>query len=304
MGKERGTAAQAFRVACQELLDWLQDTKVLDSQSLSRYVNRIQSAAESAGLLYPPLRLYREQSQAETEAGTRWQDALCLDVWPWDTTLAAFAITLEIRDWTNHAAPSFHAKEKPQTLRRKLRPTLNAWWYSLNAGLPHPSQAADYQRRIMQAPRLVPGIQQAKLASELRTFFDGFPLPTQDAKEPQPNKEADRQPPQAGLKPPSERAMATYRVWAALGCTQQEIVLHINAATDARGRKQFMPTDQGSVSREIKAVKRWIAAGNVLPPLSELSQSRERTMDPADLEIGARRDHRTQRQRSRRSEDS
>jgi hypothetical protein len=58
------------------------------------------------------------------------------------------------------------------------------------------------------------------------------------------------------------------------------------------------------VSRWLKQVKEWINSGNVLSELPEQSRRQPVAVDPAVIDMGARVDGHTQRQRCRRSEDS
>ena len=69
--------------------------------------------------------------------------------------------------------------------------------------------------------------------------------------------------------------------------------------------EQGHPASQGQVSRWLTQVKEYLKAGNVLPdiPAEGLKQKPE-AIDPSVIEMGARQDGQTPRQRQRRSEDS
>jgi hypothetical protein len=65
------------------------------------------------------------------------------------------------------------------------------------------------------------------------------------------------------------------------------------------GRK----VDQGTISRMLKQVRDWIAAGNILPDLSEALDSKPTSMDPETIDLGPNREHRPKHQRKRRTSD-
>jgi hypothetical protein len=87
---------------------------------------------------------------------------------------------------------------------------------------------------------------------------------------------------------PSEQAMQAWRLRDLQGKTQAEIA-------------EAMGTYQGQVSRWLKQVKAYLEAGNVLPALEPASKPK--AMPPDLLDMGARIDAHTPRQRQRRSED-
>ena len=93
----------------------------------------------------------------------------------------------------------------------------------------------------------------------------------------------------APIKCPSDKAIRAYRLSVVKGGKQGQI------ATELR-------TNQGQVSRWIKDVKVWIKAGNVLPDLEVLKKPQ--SIDPTVIDMGARSDGRTPRQREKRSDDS
>lgn len=64
------------------------------------------------------------------------------------------------------------------------------------------------------------------------------------------------------------------------------------------------PVKQGTVSRWIKQVKKWLQAGNILPDLSETRLCKPVPIDPERIDLGERQDGRAKRQRDRRTADS
>jgi hypothetical protein len=95
-------------------------------------------------------------------------------------------------------------------------------------------------------------------------------------------------------KEPSGKAMKAYRVWAGMGGTQDEIAKVMT-------RELGLPISQGQVSRWLTEVRRWLEAGNVLPPLG--SAEPVIAMDPQKLDRGRRVDGRTPRQRAHADKD-
>ena len=98
------------------------------------------------------------------------------------------------------------------------------------------------------------------------------------------------------IKRPPEKAMMAWRLRDLQG---------INNQTELAKKLTEMgyPATQGQVSRWLEEVKRYLAEGGVLPRIEPL-KSKPSSMDPALLNLGSRRDGRTQRQRSRRADDS
>lgn len=98
------------------------------------------------------------------------------------------------------------------------------------------------------------------------------------------------------VRRPSDNAIAAWRLRDIKGLkTQNEIA---DRLTNELGR----PISQGQVSRWLKDVENYLAAGNVLP--NPTPSSRARPIDPSAINEGRRRDGRTPRQRHRRDPDS
>lgn len=99
------------------------------------------------------------------------------------------------------------------------------------------------------------------------------------------------------IKTPCDRALTTYRLWVAKHGTvsQRELAAELTS--------HGVLTTQGQVSKDIKAVKKFLHAGNVLPVL-EPPKRRPITIDPSRIDVGRRADGRTERQRARRDLDS
>lgn len=92
-------------------------------------------------------------------------------------------------------------------------------------------------------------------------------------------------------KEPSPEAFAAYRIQVSIGWTQEQIAEQL--------KQEFKrPFDQGSVSRMLKQVRQFLKAGGELPPLTSVE-----SVDPKVIELGARQDHQTQRQRIHRTTD-
>ena len=115
--------------------------------------------------------------------------------------------------------------------------------------------------------------------------------------QPAPAKPTGKKPGPKTTQPPSDDAIKCYRANFVTGMTQTKL-------SERMTKELNRPISQGQVSRWIKQVKEWIAAGNVLPGLPVSKRENPASFDPRTLELGARRDHRTPRQRDRRSEDS
>jgi hypothetical protein len=91
-------------------------------------------------------------------------------------------------------------------------------------------------------------------------------------------------------KEPSQKAFAAYRTVRILRKTQLETARELGVR-------------QGQISRWVKQVAEWIEAGNVLPDLPQVPHRRARAVDPEVIDMGEREDHRTRRQREKKSDD-
>lgn len=123
------------------------------------------------------------------------------------------------------------------------------------------------------------------------------PIQNVDAIVEVPPTDANKEAKQRARTEPSKDAFACYRMSIALGWTQTNIAETI---TKELGRY----IHQGQVSRWIKQVKEWIEDGNILPDMPKPAPITQHTMDPADIDMGARRDHLTYRQRHQKADDS
>jgi hypothetical protein len=98
------------------------------------------------------------------------------------------------------------------------------------------------------------------------------------------------------VKRPPENAFKVWRLRDLEGIkTQTELAKMMT--------QNGIPATQGQVSRWLKDVESYLAAGNILPTLPSLI-SQPRSIDPATLDMGKRQDSRTPRQRERRNSDS
>jgi hypothetical protein len=95
------------------------------------------------------------------------------------------------------------------------------------------------------------------------------------------------------LKEPPPDAFKAYRAHKATGMIQTEL-----AQLLARELKR--PVTQGQVSRWLSGVREWLEGGNVLPPLEEIKSIS--AIDPNKIDMGARQDGRTKRQREKADE--
>jgi hypothetical protein len=89
--------------------------------------------------------------------------------------------------------------------------------------------------------------------------------------------------------------MAVYRLWLATGQTQEELARLYT--------QEKRPVDQGTVSRWIRQVKKWLEAGNVLPDLTAARDRKPMPMDAARIDLGPNREGRSAGQKKRRASD-
>jgi hypothetical protein len=109
--------------------------------------------------------------------------------------------------------------------------------------------------------------------------------------------DADPPTPTSVLSPPPDDAVKAYRLKWILGAPRQtEIAKRL---TEELGR----PISQGQVSRWLSQAEEFVKAGGVLPGLPNPPSKQPKSVDPERLDLGRRKDGRTERQRERRSED-
>ncbi len=95
-----------------------------------------------------------------------------------------------------------------------------------------------------------------------------------------------------GLKRPPDRAIMAWRLRDLLGIgTQNEIATKMT--------QQGYDCNQGQVSRWLRQVERYLAEGGVLPAME--TAQKETAVDPAVIELGARQDGLTPRQREKKT---
>ena len=105
------------------------------------------------------------------------------------------------------------------------------------------------------------------------------------------------QPPKAPARRPPKIAFQAWYVRDVLGvATQQQIADEMV--------RQGTPASQGQVSKWLAAVEEYRKAGGLLPTLDELNKLDTDTVDPAIIDMGARLDGRTPRQRPRPDDDA
>jgi hypothetical protein len=90
--------------------------------------------------------------------------------------------------------------------------------------------------------------------------------------------------PHASRKSPPDEAFIAYRLWVAGGKTQTELaaLLTVNLRR---------PIDQGTVSRWLSAVNKWLAAENGLPDITQIKR-KPASADAGRLDLGSRQDGR------------
>jgi hypothetical protein len=91
---------------------------------------------------------------------------------------------------------------------------------------------------------------------------------------------------------PSADAIAAYRLSIVVGGTRTALAGQLS---ERLGR----PITQGQVSKWLKLVKEWVEAGGILPALEPATRKKPIAMDPGKIELGPRKDGRTERQRDR-----
>jgi hypothetical protein len=108
--------------------------------------------------------------------------------------------------------------------------------------------------------------------------------PEQAAKQPTPN-------------PPPDAAIKAYRLKWVRGVPKQAEIAKL--LSEELGRQ----ISQGQVSRWLQQAEAYADAVGLLPGLSSSPHKKAAPMDPQQLDLGARQDGRTERQRERRSDD-
>jgi hypothetical protein len=99
------------------------------------------------------------------------------------------------------------------------------------------------------------------------------------------------------VKVPTDQEILVYQFKISTGAKQEQLARLLATVT---GRTM----DQGTVSRSIQKVERFIEAGNVLPPISPELVQRAIAMDPKMIDMGPNLERRTPRQRRRRDDSS
>ncbi len=111
------------------------------------------------------------------------------------------------------------------------------------------------------------------------------------------NARSEAHPAQKTMNLPTADAVACFRMDMATGPKQE-------ALAKLMTKELKRNITQGQVSRWLKHVREWNEAGNVPPDLPKPLREKPKDFDPANIDLGARLDHRTERQRDRRSDDS
>ena len=162
-----------------------------------------------------------------------------------------------------------------------------------------------WERLVKECP---PVLLEAGLMPEKPT--DGQPLPPgtkrseeDDDKPPTPPGGNSATTPPGGaeqdkpseIKRPSENAFKAWRLRDLFGVNKQ-------AELAAKMTEDGVPADQGTVSRWLKDVREYMAAGGVLPELPKMDKPA--AIDPSKIDMGERQDGRTPHQRKRWDADS
>lgn len=143
-----------------------------------------------------------------------------------------------------------------------------------------------------------PGFDWPAAERELRTIEATARAAAQQLEEPRPAEPEAK--PAAGKsstppREPSKKALQAWSVRVLLGITDQTEI------AEEMTRRGTVAT-QGQVSKWLGQVERYLAAGGMLPDYG--NGKKPESIDPAILEIGARQDHLTPRQRQRRDPDA
>lgn len=97
------------------------------------------------------------------------------------------------------------------------------------------------------------------------------------------------------LNEPSKEDFAAYRLYVVAQMKQGRVAKELTA-------EFHKPFDQGGVSRRVKRVRAFLKAGGVMPELEQGNAS-VASVDPAVIEMGARQDGQTCRQRMKSADD-
>ena len=98
------------------------------------------------------------------------------------------------------------------------------------------------------------------------------------------------------LNQPSDKAIAVYRLWFALGQKQEDIAKSFEV-------RYGHLMDQGTVSKYLKQVRAWVEAGNILPPEEQSTVKPKIHANSPAIDLGANITGRTPRQRGRKTKE-
>jgi hypothetical protein len=102
--------------------------------------------------------------------------------------------------------------------------------------------------------------------------------------------------PRAILKRPPDKAFQAWQIRELVGISKQGDIAEMMTT-------QGVSATQGQVSKWLAAVEEWRQAGGLMPDVGTL-ENEPQSVDPDILDMGARRDGRTPRQRDRRDRDA
>lgn len=104
------------------------------------------------------------------------------------------------------------------------------------------------------------------------------------------------------VRRPQRREIEVYRLRFALQIQMGKTYTQKQLAERYAEQKKCPPPSQGTISRWVRHVQAWLDNGNILPDFPK-STSKPQSVDPNVLEMGAREDHRTLRQRGKKVDD-
>jgi len=159
---------------------------------------------------------------------------------------------------------------------------------SLEMPVPH---VWEFLRRLGKRPGLGGQIEESVLGSLLRGLAGG----TAPAAPASVGENPPKAPPKLPTRPP-DKAFQAWQVRELVGISKQGEIARIMT-------ERGIPATQGQVSKWLAAVEEWRLAGGLMPEVST-REGKPQSVDPDILDMGARQDGLTPRQRPRRDSDA
>lgn len=224
-------------------------------------------------------------------------------VWPTRPVLALVDAALDVApEGSEPTSPEYRAALVDVENALPCKADLNGWQSA--TGQPAPEHLGELRRQAGVAgfgPRVFDELTPRELVPMIRGALERQRTrPTPDAPDTAGNGQdaapaggAQPEKPKAGTrlpKMPPEKARQAYWTRLAVGDNQTTIARKMT--------ENGVPANQGQVSRWLRAVDAFLAAGGIMPPLKTLHAKPE-PMAPEVLEMGGRQDGRTLRQRGK-----